>query len=82
MRCFCMGGSVESYGSKGMIRHCETDQFYKGNGHWTSTTREAMRFDNLSTVASEAKKHGLDKGCCEYVVEVNGTIGLRIKLPL
>ena len=66
---------------KGMIRHRETAQYYKGEGQWTAEASQAMQFDNLSKVVSEAQKFGLE-GCCEFVVEVNGHIGFRVLLPL
>jgi len=81
-RLWLMSVSVEGSETKGMIRHRETDQYYKGNGQWTSRTREAMRFENLSAVVSEAQKYGLDNGCCEFVVEMSGMIGFRVRLPL
>jgi hypothetical protein len=60
---------VESLGTglgpiKGMIRHRQTGEYYKGNGLWTSDTGQAMQFENLSKVVSEAQKFGLED-CCE-----------------
>ncbi|HTL16364.1 MAG TPA: hypothetical protein VL793_03960 [Patescibacteria group bacterium] len=66
---------------KGMIRNRETEQFYKGEGKWTSDNREAMQFETLTQVVSEAQRFGL-KGACEYVVEVGGQIGFRVLLAL
>ena len=68
-------------GPKGMIRHRETEQFYKGNGQWTADKREAMQFENLSSVVSEAQKYSLTSAC-EFVVEIHGQIGFRVMLPL
>jgi len=64
-----------------MIRHRQTGQYYKGNGQWTADASQAMQFENLSNVVSEAQKHDLD-GCSEFVVELNGQIGFRVLLPL
>ena len=64
-----------------MIRHRETGQYYQGAGQWTADTRQAMQFENLSDVVSEARKAGIET-CSEFVVEVDGQIGLRILLPL
>ncbi len=66
---------------KGMIRHRETGQYYKGEGQWTSDARQAMQFENLSNVVSEAQKFNLE-GCSEFVVELDGQIGFRLLLPL
>jgi hypothetical protein len=63
-----------------MIRHRETEQYYKGNGKWTSATVDAMAFDSLSEAAREAQRSGL-AGPCEYVVVVGGQIGFRVLLP-
>ncbi len=66
---------------KGMIRNRVTDQFYAGNGLWSSDMSRAMHFDNLSQVVEEAQ--GFEtKDDCEFVVEVNGKIGFRVRLPL
>ena len=66
---------------KGMIRHRETEKYYKGEGQWTSEPREAMQFESLTEVVSEAQRFGL-KSSCEFVVEVGGQIGFRALLPL
>jgi hypothetical protein len=66
---------------KGMIRHRETEQYYQGEGQWTKDPREAMQFQTLSEVMSEAQRFSL-KGSCEFVVEVGGQIGFRALLPL
>jgi hypothetical protein len=66
---------------KGMIRHRETGQYYKGEGQWTPDAGQAMKFENLSNVVSEAQKFGLEN-CSEFVVEVGGKIGFRVLLPL
>ena len=66
---------------KGMIRHRETEKFYKGEGHWTSEIREAKQFESLTQVVAEAQRFGL-KGSCEFVVEAGGQIGFRVLLPL
>jgi hypothetical protein len=66
---------------KGMIRHLETGQYYRGEGQWTSDSNKAMQFENLSNVVSEAQKFNLE-GCSEFVVELNGQIGFRVLLPL
>jgi hypothetical protein len=67
--------------TKGMIRHRQTELYYKGDGTWTADSREAMQFENLSNVVSEAQKFGLGD-CCEFVVELDGQIGFRVRLPL
>ena len=67
--------------TKGMIRHRQTEQYYKGDGRWTTDASEAMQFENLSNVVSEAQKFGLGD-CCEFVVELDGQIGFRVRLPL
>lgn len=64
-----------------MIRHRQTGQYYKGEGQWTSNVSQAMQFEHLSHVVSEAQKFGLEQ-CSEFVVEVNGQIGFRVLLPL
>lgn len=64
-----------------MIRHRKTGQYYKGEGRWTSDASQAMQFENISNVVSEAKQFGLE-GCSEFVVELNGQIGFRVLLPL
>lgn len=66
---------------KGMIRNRETEQYYKGEGQWTSDKSQAMQFDNLSNVVGEAKKYGLTTSC-EFVVEIDGQVGFRVLLPL
>ena len=66
---------------KGMIRHRETGQYYKGEGKWTPESSRAKQFENLSEVVSEAQKYGLEHSI-EFVVEVGGKIGFRIRLPL
>lgn len=76
-----MESSGTGANSKGMIRHRETGQYYKGEGQWTSDTRMAMPFHNLSDVVAEAQKQGL-KASCEFVVEVGGKVGFRVLLPL
>jgi hypothetical protein len=75
---------MESSGAgkpKGMIRHRETGQYYRGEGKWTLNRHEAMQFDNLSLAVTEAQRHGLED-CAEFVVELNGKIGFRVLLPL
>jgi hypothetical protein len=64
-----------------MIRHRETEQYYKGEGKWTSASIEAMPFDSLSKAAQEAQRSGL-AGPCEYLVVVGGQIGFRVLLPV
>ena len=66
---------------KGMIRHRETEQYYKGKGQWTADPHEAMQFENISAVVTEAKRANLENSC-EFVVELNGQIGFRVLLPL
>ena len=66
---------------KGMIRNRETGQYYKGDGQWTSDSNEAIQFDQLSKVVTEAQRYGLE-GTCEFVVELDGQIGFRVLLPL
>lgn len=66
---------------KGMIRHRETEEYYKGEGQWTSDKSEAMQFENLSNVVNEAHKYDLER-CCEFVVEIDGQVGFRVLLPL
>jgi hypothetical protein len=78
---FPMESSGQGDRPKGMIRHRETGQYYKGAGKWTSEANEAVQFDNLSMVVSETKKHRLE-GCCEFVVELHGEIGFRALLSL
>ena len=65
----------------GMIKHREKEQYYKGNGQWTADKSQAMQFENLSSVVSEAQRYGLGD-TCEFVVEVHGQIGFRVLLPL
>ena len=76
-----MESSGAGNGPKGMIRHRETGQYYRGEGEWTVDPREAMQFENLSLVVTEARYHGLE-GCAEFVVELDGKIGFRVLLPL
>jgi hypothetical protein len=64
-----------------MIRHRETGEYYRGEGKWTSDPREAVQFENLSLVVTEAQRQGLE-GCAEFVVELDGKIGFRVLLPL
>ena len=66
---------------KGMIRHRQTGQYYRGEGTWTAQAHEAMRFDDLSHVMTEVQKYALE-GSSEFVVELNGQIGFRVLLPL
>jgi hypothetical protein len=64
-----------------MIRHRETEQYYKGAGKWTSAMVDAMPFDSLSQAAHEAQRSGL-AGPCEYLVVFGGQIGFRVLLPV
>jgi len=66
---------------KGMIRHRETEKYYKGEGQWTSESGEAMYFETLTEVVDEAQRFGL-KGSCEFVVPIGGQIGFRVLLAL
>ena len=76
-----MERSGKPLGPQGMIRHRETGQYYQGDGQWTPDAREAMRFESLSNVVTEAQRFGLG-GCCEFVAELDGKIGFRVLLPL
>ena len=66
---------------KGMIRNRETGQYYKGDGQWTTDSGQAMQFDQLSKVVTEAQRFGLER-TSEFVVELDGQIGFRVLLPL
>jgi hypothetical protein len=66
---------------KGMIKHRETGQYYKGEGKWTPKSSQAKQFENLSEVVSEAQKYGFEHSS-EFIVEVGGKIGFRVMLPL
>ena len=66
---------------KGMIRHRDTEKYYKGEGQWTSEIGQAKQFESLTQVVAEARRFGL-KGSCEFVVEAGGQIGFRVFLPL
>ena len=68
-------------GPKGMIRHRETDKYYKGAGEWTFEVGEAMQFDGLTAVEKEAQKYHL-QGSCEFIVELHGQIRFRVLLSL
>ena len=76
-----MEGSGTGASPKGMIRHRETEKYYKGKGQWTSDKAEAMEFESLSSVVTEARKYGLEHSC-EFVVELDGQVGFRVLLPL
>ena len=64
-----------------MIRNRETGQYYRGAGQWTAEPQKAMQFENLSQVVSEARQYGLES-TCEFVIELDGKIGFRARLPL
>ncbi len=66
---------------KGMIRHRDTEKYYKGEGQWTSEIGQAKQFESLTQVVAEVQRFGL-KGSCEFVVEAGGQIGFRVFLPL
>jgi len=42
--------------------------------------QDAMQFETLSRVVSEAQRFGIE-GCSEFIVELNGQIGFRALLP-
>lgn len=75
-----MEGSGTGAGPKGMIRHFETEKYYKGEGHWTSKKSEAMQFESFSSAVSEGQKYRLGASC-EFVVEIRGQVGFRVLLP-
>ena len=64
-----------------MIRHRDTEKYYKGEGQWTSEIGQAKQFESLTQVVAEVQRFGL-KGSCEFVVEAGGQIGFRVFLPL
>jgi hypothetical protein len=66
---------------KGVIRHRTTEEYYAGSGRWTSIPGEAMAFDSLTGVLTEAQKHGIHN-CCEFMVTVPDHPGFTISLPL
>ena len=66
---------------RGIIRHRETEHYYKGEGKWTSAVVDAMSFVSLGEAAQEAQRSGL-VGPCEYLVEVGGQVGFRVLLPV
>jgi hypothetical protein len=66
---------------KGMIRHWETAEYYKGQGEWTSKLHEALRFSDMTQAMREARLVGL-KGPCEYVVQVADQIGFRVLMSI
>ncbi len=66
---------------KGVIRHRMTEEYYAGSGRWTNVAGEAMAFDSLNGVLTEAQKYGIHD-CCEFMVSVPGHPGLMVSLPL
>ena len=72
--------SLGDKGARGLIRHRTTGQYYRGDGQWTNNVQEAMQFESLSRVVSEAQRFGIE-GCSEFIVELNGRIGFRALLP-
>jgi len=66
---------------KGIIRHRTTQEYYAGSGRWTSIPGEAMSFESLTGVVTEANKYGIHD-CCEFMVSLPGRPGFTISLPL
>ena len=67
--------------AKGIIKHRTTDEYYEGDGKWTSDEREAMEFQSLSQVIEEAQRYGI-KDCCEFIVRLARFPGITMFLPL
>jgi hypothetical protein len=67
--------------ARGVIKHRTTEEYYQGEGKWTSDEQSAMEFLSLSNVIEEAQRYGI-KDCCEFIVRLAKFPGLTMFLPL
>jgi hypothetical protein len=68
-------------GIRGVIRHRTTQEYYAGSGQWTNIVDQAMAFESLTAVITEAQKYAIHD-CCEFMVSLPGRPGFTIALPL
>ncbi len=65
----------------GIIKHRQTEKYYRGAGDWTAEADKAMEFESLSTVVEEASKYNI-RDCCEFILTFTDRSDFRVAIPL
>ena len=65
----------------GIVKHRQTEEFYRGAGSWTAYHEDAMQFDSLSAVVEEVRKYHI-KDCCEFILTFRDRADFRVAIPL
>jgi hypothetical protein len=72
---------VSHQGFSGIIKHRDTEEYYRGQGRWGHEEEEAMTFTSLHVLAEEARRYNI-KDCCEFILKLVGQPGMVVFLPL